>query len=360
VTARAAHLTIARDTVPHARPALGAEEERAAMRVLGSGRLAPGSEAARLDALVARLADGADAVSLASGTLALTLALRALGLGQGDEVAIPTYGPAALLHAVRSSGASPLLCDIDPGSLALDPHDLARRASPRLRAVILVHPFGTPARLEPFRALGLMVVEDCAQAAGASDRGRPVGSRGDAAVFSFGPTMMLTCGGPGGALAAPRAALVRLAREAATHTERPVDRLRINGLMGNLHASIAAVQVGRLGEFVARRAAITARYDEAFARLPLGRPAAPADTWPVVHRYVVRTPHAAELLSSLNRHGVMARRPVYRPLHRLLGEEAGFPAADAAHDELVSLPIAAALHDHEVERVIDEVLRCLS
>ena len=347
-----------RVVVPHSRPCLGGGEEDAALRVLRSGRLAPGTEAARLEALLARLAGGADAVAVSSGTMALALALRALGVAARDAVAIPSYTCAALLHAVRAVGAAPLLCDVDPVTLALDPEDLPRRAGENLRAAILVHPFGVPALLEPFRARGLLVVEDCAQALGASDRGRPVGSRGDAAVFSFAPTKMITSGGPGGGLASPQAGVVRTARDLAGHDEKPDDRLRHNALMGDLQAAIASVQIGRLKEFVDRRAKIAALYDDAFSALPFQRPRPPEGTRPVVYRYVVRTPGAARLLARLNERGVMARRPVFRPLHRLLRLDQPFPASEAAQEEMVSLPIHPALSDAELGRVIEEVLRC--
>jgi dTDP-4-amino-4,6-dideoxygalactose transaminase len=343
--------------IAHGSPCLGPEEEAAALGVLRSGRLAPGPEAARLEALVARLAGGADAVALASGTLALTLALRALGIRAGERVAIPAYACAALLHAVRDAGAEPLLCDIEPRGLAIDPEDLARRDGPA-RAVVLVHPFGMPARPEPFRSRGFLVIEDCAQAIGAADRNLPVGARGDAAVFSFGPTKLITCGGHGGALSSPSATLVRTARDLAGHDEKETDRRRVNGLLGDLHAAIACRQVDRLRAFLARRAAIAARYDAAFAGLPVTRPPGAPDTRPAFGRYLLRVPDVAPILATLNAAGIEARRPVHRPLHVLTGTAGRYPITDEAHATLVSLPVHPSLTDTDVERVIQGVLRC--
>lgn len=352
-------LTSGRGLVPHSRPCLGGEEEEAALRVLRAARLAPGAEAARCEALVARLSDAADAVALSSGTLALALALRVLGLTPRDRVALPSYACAALLHAVRAAGAEPLVCDIDPATLALDADDVARRAgSHPPRAAILVHPFGLPARVEPFRARGWLVVEDCAQAPGAISVDRPVGARGDAGVFSFGPTKMVTCGGPGGALASSQASLVRAARDLAGHDEKERDAARVNGLMGDLHAAIACAQLGRLREFVARRAAIAASYDQAFAPLGLRRPAAPDGARPVPYRYLVRVPEAEAFIARLNRRGVAARHPVFLPLHRLASSPGSFPATEGARKELVSLPLYPALTEAEVARVIREVTQC--
>jgi len=346
--------------VPHSRPLLGPSEEEAALRVLRSARLAPGPETARGEALLADLSGCGTAVLLSSGTTALTLALRALRIGPASTVAIPSYACAALLHAVRAACAVPLLCDIEPRTLALDPADITRRARGRVRAAIVVHPFGEPVALEPYRDLGLSVVEDCAQAIGARDRGSPVGSRGDAAVFSFAPTKVLTCGGPGGGLASNREGIVEEVRDLAGHDEKDDDRQRTNGLMGDLHAAVAAVQMERLGEFLDRRSALARLYDERLLPLGLERPAPSAGTNPVVFRYIVRVPDAARLIESLARAGIVARHPVYRPLHRLASGAGSFPNTERAQNTLVSLPLYPALTDTDAERVITEVHRCLS
>jgi len=350
-----------RPIVPHARPSIGADEEAAALRVLRAARLAPGAEAARLEGLVTRLGGGADAVALASGTLALTLALKALGLPSGGEVAIPSYGCAALLHAVRAAGGRPLVCDIDPHTLVLDADDLRRRARPGLAAIVVVHPFGEPADVAPFASLGAPVIEDAAQSPGARYSGRPVGSRGDAAVFSFGPTKLLTCGGPGGALSASDPAIVRRARDLARHDENDDDRERVNGLMGDLHAAIAAAQIGRLAEIVSRRRDIAARYDAALEDLPVTCRRAAPGAWPVHWRYLMKigggaTAHAAALRAC----GVVARPPVRRPLHHLVAAAGSCPGADEAHDTLVSLPLSPTFGEEEIRRVIGTVRACLS
>jgi len=351
----------ARMIVPHARPSIGADEEEAALRVLRAARLSPGAEAAHLEALVTRLGGGADAVALSSGTLALTLALRALGLRPGGAVAIPSYSCAALLHAVRAAGGRPLLCDIDPITLVLDADDLRRRARPGLAAIIVVHPFGEPADVAPFASFGVPVIEDAAQSPGARYSGRPVGARGDAAVFSFGPTKLLTCGGPGGALSAPDPALVRRARDLSRHDENDDDRERVNGLMGDLHAAIAGAQIGRLAEIVSRRRAIVDRYDAALQDLPVTRRPATPGAWPVYWRYLMKTTGGASAhAAALRACGVVARPPVWRPLHRLVAAAGSFPGADEAHDTLVSLPLSPAFGEAEIRRVIGVVRSCLS
>jgi len=346
--------------VPHARPCLGPDEEEAAVRVIRSARLAPGAEAARLEGLLSRLAGAADAVALNSGTTALTLALRALGVRGGAGVVVPSYGCAALLHAVAGAEGKPIVCDVDPDTLALDPDTLRRGAAKAAHAVIVVHPFGMPVAVEAYRAPGRAVIEDCAQAPGARLGGRSVGGTGDASVFSFGPTKLITCGGPGGGLASGDPAVVRAARDLAGHDEKDDDRPRLNGLMGELHAAIAAVQIGRLPLVVARRRAIAERYDAAFDGLgPVPRLQPGAQ--PVFFRYLIGAPgRAAWALDRLLKAGIQARSPVHRPLHRLVAGASACPGADEAHARWISLPLSAAFSSAEVDRVIGEVTACLS
>ncbi|MGH9798173.1 MAG: DegT/DnrJ/EryC1/StrS family aminotransferase, partial [Candidatus Polarisedimenticolia bacterium] len=268
------------------------------------------------------------------------------------------YGCAALVHGVRAAGAVPLLCDIEPSGVAIDPADLGRRAAAPPRAIVLVHPFGLPARLEGLRPFGAPIVEDCAQALGAADRGRPVGSRGDAAVFSFAPAKIVTCGGPGGGLAAPQASVVRQARDLATHDERDEDRVRVNGLLGDLRAAVLLAQLERLREIAARRAAIAARYDAAFETFGFERPRAPEGTRPIRFRYLVRVKDAARMITRLEAEGIRARHPVFLPLNRLLRDPGTFPETERAHAELVSLPLSPLLSDGEIDRVIAGVGRC--
>jgi perosamine synthetase len=346
--------------VPHARPCLGPEEEAAAARVIRSSRLAPGAEAARLEGLLSRLAGGADAVALNSGTTALTLALKALGVRDGAGVIVPAYGCGALLHAVAGAGGRPVLCDVDPDTLALDPDALRRGAAAAARAAIVVHPFGMPVSMDAYRAAGRPLIEDCAQSPGARIEGRPVGSGGEAAIFSFGPTKLVTCGGPGGGLASGDPAVVRAARDLAGHDEKEDDRPRLNGLMGDLHAAIAAVQVGRLPLLVARRRAIAERYDAAFEGLGL-RPRLQRTAQPVFFRYLLGVPgRAAWALDRLLRAGIQARSPVHRPLHRLVAGAPSCPGADEAQARWISLPLSAAFSSAEIDRVIGEVTACLS
>jgi len=360
MSALAARLVAVPAVIPHHHCSFGADEEAAALRVLRSGRLAPGPEAARLEKLLARLSEGADAVTLTSGSAALSLVLRGLGIRPGDRVALPSYARPGLLHAVRAAGATPLICDIDPHTLTISADDLERRAGRHLRVLVVGHPGGRPTPLQQFLGRGWSVVEDCGDAFGATLGGRPVGSWGDAAVFCFAPARQLTCGGPGGAVTSRRASLVRTIRELASCESRVLDAQRLEALMGDLHASIATVQVERLPELIARRASIAARYNEAFAGFGVAMSPGETGCRAVYSRYLIRIPDADRIIDALRRQGILVQRPVERPLHDLLGLRSRFPITEAACAGIVSLPIYPSLRNREVERIVDATARLLS
>lgn len=316
--------------------------------VVRSGQLAQGPEVAALEReLAARLRVEAAAV-VASGTAALELALRALGIGPGHEVLIPTYVCDALHHAVTRSGAEPVLVDADPATLSLSAKDAEARRTPRTGAVIVPHAFGLAVDLAPFRALGVPVVEDCAQALGADVEGRPAGGAGTLGVCSFYATKMIAAG-EGGAVVGP-AALVARVREARDYDERERLEPRTNAKLTDVQAALARSQLARLDGFVARRRAIAAHYRERLARAHCRLPAE-AGRRHVYHRFVVGVEgDPAAVQAALEARGVGARRPVFRPAHRALGLD-GFPDADRLWATALSIPCYPALADAEVEQV---------
>jgi dTDP-4-amino-4,6-dideoxygalactose transaminase len=342
--------------IAHSRPSISEDDVERVAAVVRSGQLAQGPEVAALEReLAARLGVEAAGV-VSSGTAALELALRALDVGPGHEVLIPTYVCDALHHAVTRCGARPVLVDADPATLSLSAKDAEARKTPRTRAVIVPHAFGLAVDLAPFVALGVPVVEDCAQALGAEVEGRPAGGGGALAVCSFYATKMIAAG-EGGAVAGP-AALVARVREARDYDEREPLVPRTNAKLTDLQAALARGQLARLDAFVARRRAVAARYRE---RLAAGDCRLPGDGGRrhVYHRFVVgvaRDP--GSLQASLAARGVAARRPVFRPAHRALGL-GDYPEADRLWSTTLSIPCYPALADAEVDRVADTLLAAL-
>ena len=344
--------------IPHSRPTLSEEDAERVARVVRSGRLAQGEEVAGFEAELARRLGVPAAAAVSSGSAALELALRAAGAGTGDEVVVPTYACDALHHAVTRCGATPVLADADPETLGPSAKDAARRRTRRTRAVVVVHPFGLAVGLEEFLALGVPVIEDCAQAIGAVADGRPAGSRGALAVCSFYATKLLTTG-EGGAVAGPAAPVARV-RDARDYDEREDLAPRFNYKLTDMQAALGRSQLARLDAFVARRRAVAARYRAALAGV--GRCHVPADLGErhVYHRFVVRVERPlGPLIARLAARGIAARRPVFRPIHRALGLD-GYPEADRLWETCLSLPCYPLLSDAEADAVATALAEALA
>ena len=334
--------------IPHSRPTLAEEDAQAVARVVRGGGLAQGPEVAAFERALAERLGVDDAAAVTSGSVALELALRGLGIGAGDEVLIPSYVCDALHHAVTRCGGVPVLVDADAATLSLSPLDAKRRITARTRAVIVAHAFGLAADVDSFGALGVPIVEDCAQALGAVVEGRPVGCRGQAAVCSFYATKLLTTG-EGGLVAGSRALVagVRAVRDYDEHADLAP---RFNAKLTDLQAALGRSQLARFDAFLARRRAIAARYRVRLAGLPCRLPP-DAGSRHVYHRFVIEIQRPVDqVIAALERRGVAARRPVFRPIHRAL-ELGGYPEAERLWARALSLPCYPSLSDAEVDTV---------
>ena len=213
-------------------------------RVVCGGHVVQGPEVAAFECEVATRLGVAETAAVSSGTVALELALHAVGVAAHDDVIVPTYACDALHHAVVRAGARPVLADVDPRTHALDPSDARRRLTPKTRALVVVHPFGRAVDVHPLIALGVPVVEDCAQALGAVVGDRPAGAAGAAAVCSFYATKLVTTG-EGGAVGGSAATVARV-REARAYDERADLLPRGNAKLTDMQAALGRSQLGRL------------------------------------------------------------------------------------------------------------------
>ena len=334
--------------IPHSRPTVSEEDAQAVARVVREGQLAQGPEVAAFETEMAGRVGVPAAAAVSSGTAALELALRALDLGPGAEVIVPTYVCDALHHAVTRSGAVAVLADADPATLTLSPIDAKRRLTRRTRGIVVPHAFGFAVDLAPFEALGVPVIEDCAQALGARIGAHAAGALGRLAVCSFYATKLLTTG-EGGMVLGP-ADLVARVRDGRDYDDREDLVPRSNAKLTDIQAALGRSQLRRLDAFIARRRAIAAEYRRRLAPLPCRVPADAGDAH-VYHRFVVEVEgDVAEVLNGLRDRGVTARRPVFRPLHRALGLT-GYAETERLWSTSVSVPCYPALTDDEVETV---------
>jgi perosamine synthetase len=344
--------------IPHSRPTIGDDDAERVARVVRGGQLAQGPEVAAFERELAARLGVAAAAAVSSGTAALELALRALAVEAGHEVIVPTYACDAVYHAVTRCGATPVLADADPETLGLSAADVARRRTARTRAVVVVHPFGRAIDLDAFEAPGVALLEDCAQTLGATVGGRPVGARGGLTVCSFYATKLLTTG-EGGAVVGD-AHLVERARAARDYDERADLAPRFNYKMTDMQAALGRSQLGRLDGFIARRRALATRYRTALARAPRCRVPPDVGDQHVYHRFVVAIERPlAPVLAHLERRGVAARRPVFRPIHQALGLS-GYPNAERLWAECLSLPCYPLLTDDQVDAVATALAEALA
>lgn len=328
-----------RHPIPHSRPTIGVEEERAAVRVLRSGMLGGGEEVDRFERALEASIGGGRAVAVHTGSAALHLALLGLGIGSGDRVVVPTYTCAAVLNAVRYTGAEPVLADASPETANLDPDDVKRRLRAGTKAIIAPHMLGRPAPIRELRALGIPVVEDCAMALGGK-----VGLAGEVSVFSFYATKMMATG-HGGAVVARDRAIVRRIADLVEYDNREDYRVRYNYRMSALAAAVGRAQLTKLPEFVKRRRRIADYY---YRTLGLGEP----PPGHVFYRFLLRVGPVERFVRFMASRGVECKRPVYRPLHRYTTSPPGeYSGAEELHRNWASLPIYPSLRRDEMERV---------
>lgn len=340
--------------IPHSKPLMHPDDFAAVSAVLESGMLACGPVTTRFEEAFAAFIGRPHAAAVSSGTAALSLVLRALGTGAGDEVVIPAYACSALLYAVRFTGAVPVLADAGEDGFHPDADTIRRVLTPCTRAVVFAHLFGGARSLSDIIALGVPVIEDCAMAPGAGVNGRRAGNLGTAAsVFSFYATKVLAAG-EGGMALADDARITGTVRDLADYADKIDGILRFNFTMTGLSAALGLSQLGRLDAMIARRRELAARYTETLAGTGLDLPRDRPGERGIFYRYVVGTDRVDAMRRILHERGVRAERPVFAPLSRYPGVSPACPAAERAWERALSLPLYPALTGAEAETVARE------
>lgn len=343
--------------IPHSRPSIETDELQAAIEVLRSRRLAQGGMVEQFERGMAAYFGLAGGVAVSSGTAALEVALRALGIGSGDEVIIPSYVCAAPLLAVQRVGAMPRVVDIDLETFAIDPAAARQALTSKTKALIVPHLFGLPADLSALERLGVPIIEDCAQTLGAVEQGRSVGSVGLFTICSFYATKLL-CTGEGGMVLSRDESLLERVRMLREYDEAPsLHPAATNLKMTDLQAAIGLVQLNRLAFFLERRNWLADEYRTILNGTELVPPIVPAGRTHVYYRFVVRMPDlhdqvdgVSSVIARFEGRGVQCRKPVFRSLHRYL-ELDGFPASEEAERTALSIPLFPSLTDEDVAQV---------
>jgi perosamine synthetase len=347
--------------IPHSRPFLGGAEKAACLRVISSGQLSQGGEVSSLEKELSSLAGHRFGIAVSSGTAALFLALKTLGVKRGDTVVIPSYVCTALLNAVYLTGAKPLLSDVDPLTGNIN-SDLAKKAArSTTKAVIAPHLFGTPLDARSIeKDLGIPVIEDCAQCLGTTVGNKKVGGLTTVSVFSFYATKLL-CAGEGGMIATSDKRLAAQMTDYREYDNRDYYIPSFNIKLSDLHAAIARQQLKKLPAMISRRRQIARKYISELKDLA-SITLLPLETRlcrPVYYRFVLQTgPIASVIIRKMDRMGIACRKPVYRPLHHYL-KQTGFPGADEIFRRAVSVPIYPGLDNDDIPYIITCLKRIL-
>jgi dTDP-4-amino-4,6-dideoxygalactose transaminase len=342
------------------------EINRAIQAVLNSGRYILAAEVQAFEREFAEFIGARFGIGVASGTDALYLALVATGVGPGDEVITVPHTAVATVAAIEMCGAIPKFVDINLNTYTMDPERLEAAISPRAKAVLPVHLYGHPADMGPIleiaRRHGLVVVEDCAQAHGATYGAKQVGTIGDISAFSFYPTKNLGAIGDGGFIATNDPVLaekVRLLRQYGWRQRYVSQITGWNSRLDELQAAILRVKLRHLGEGNRRRRELAEWYTLGLRRLPLAIPASQGEIGHVYHQYVIRHEKRDDLQAFLAARDIVTLIHYPVPIHLqpayrgVLGDRGSFPAAEVAAQEVLSLPLYPELTDSQVTTVVE-------
>ena len=355
--------------------AISGEIRAAIEKVLASQQFVLGSEGAALELEIASLCGVAHGVGVGSGTDALVLALRACGVQAGDEVLLPPFTFVATGSAVSALGAKPVFADIRPETYNIDPAELERRVTPRTRAILVVHLYGLPADMDPIlafaRARRLPVIEDNAQAIGASYKGIRTGALGDAACLSFYPTKNLGAYGDAGMVVSNSPQLAERIRTLRNHGQTAKyfsSETGWNNRLDEIQAAILRVKLRHLSNWQRARQANAAEYTHLLNQIPgVMPPIVPEGFEHVFHQYTIRIERRDALQHFLSERKIGSTvyypYPLHlQPLYASLGHKPGdFPHAERAAQEVLSLPMYPELRKEQIARGVEAIadfLKC--
>lgn len=341
-----------------------AEIDQAVARVLAGTRYILGPEVEALEKEFAEYIGTSHGIGVANGTDAIELAVRALGIGEGDEVITVSHTAVATVAAIEATGASAVLVDVDPEFFTLDPAQLRAARTDRTRAVIAVHLYGQPADVDAIAAFcakhALYFIEDCSQAHGAKWKGKRTGGIGVIGCFSCYPTKNLGAIGDGGLVTTSDAALaerIRMLREYGWKERYVSDITGRNSRLDEIQAAILRVKLRHLEADTAKRKALAARYDAALAGTGVVVPKVREGAEHVYHLYAIRTQRRAELIDHLKSRDIFPGIHFPVPIHLQpayagrVRSAASMKESERISDDVLSLPLYPELSFADVDRV---------
>lgn len=337
--------------IPHYRPSFGQEEITAVTGVVRSGQIAQDGQVRSLEQMFSQNLGRRYACAVSSGTTALILALKALKVGAGDEVIIPSYTCTALWQAVTAVAAIPVYAEIENETFNLDPQSVKLKINKRTKTIIFPHMFGQPGLIKEIMTFGIPVIEDIAQAYGAVIEGEPAGHLGTVCVGSFYATKIIGAG-EGGIVLSDSQEIIESVQDMREYDEKADLRPRQNAKMTDLCAAIAIEQIKKYPQFAARRLAIIENYRKVTG-LNFLVPTNSSTLIPNYYRCIATHPEkqAGECVAAAFKMGARFRHPVYRPLHLYESKES-LPRTEQAWQSQFSVSLFPSMSDMECTEVI--------
>ena len=367
-----------KEFVPMSAPDISEEDVQAAAEVVRSGRLALGPKTEEFERLVAEYVGVKHAVAVSSGTAALHLIVKALGIGPEDEVLVPSFTFVASVNVILYEGAKPVFVDIEPDTYNLDPEDLENRITPRTKAIMVVDVFGHPAEWDEISRIaekyGLKVIDDSCEALGAEYKGKKLGQFGDAAAFAFYPNKQMTTG-EGGMIVTNDDQVAKLCRSLRNQGRGEMgawlehERLGYNYRMTEMSAALGVSQFRRIEELLAKRERVARMYTERLSELewirtPVVRPYVRM-SWFVYVVTLAEGMHRDPVMKALAEEGIPTRG-YFSPVHlqpyvrRRLGTKEGMlPVTESAARRTIALPFHGNMTEAEVDMVVEALKRCV-
>lgn len=347
-------MTAKTNDISHSRPWITAQDKLAVERLLSSEMLTRGELTRRFEEEVASYNACAGALSFSSATFAIAFALRALGASEGREVIVPTYVCESVIKAVEFTGASPVLCDVGENNWNITPESVHPHIGPKTTAIIVVHIFGIPANVDGIKALGIPVIEDCAQSFGTECDGEMVGSIGDIGIYSFHATKCLASGEGGMVVAKSREMLQRL------HRTQEAMSAELLSPLSDMQAALGLSQLERYNEFLDRRLRTADFY---FKNLPeeWTKRIASFKKGNIFFRFPLFGNFDFEnIREEMNASGIQVRKGVDSLLHRRMKlDDKDFPNAVEALEKTLSIPCYPALTEDQAEKVCENLKRII-
>ncbi len=344
------------------------EIDLAIQRVLSGGQFILGENVCALEQEFAEYIGSQHVVGVGNGTDALCLAMRAMGLGSGDEVIAPSHTATATVAAIAMVGATPVLVDVDPIHHTLDPLSVSQAITPKTKGIVVVHIYGQPADMDRIinivRQNKLKLIEDCAQAPGAIYNNRQVGNIGDVGCFSFYPTKNLGALGDGGAISTSDSSLadqLKKLRQYGWGENKVSQYFSCNSRLDELQAAVLRVKLKYLGADNAKRVALARRYDEKLNGLPLELAHRRPNCSHVYHLYVIEVEHRDALVAHLKSRGIIAGIHYPVPIHLMPAYANGaksrpaLPHTERIAKRVVSLPMYPGLTESDQNQVVNSL-----